>query len=46
MIIIKELKIILIMYPGQNKYKRYKMNLKKKIKMSKIIKKEFEILKN
>ena len=35
-----------IMYPGQNKYKRYKMNLKKEIKMSKIIKKEFEILKN
>ena len=35
-----------IMYPGQNKYKRYKMNLKKEIKMSKIIQKEFEILKN
>ena len=35
-----------IMYPGQNKYKRYKMNLKKEIKISKIIKKEFEILKN
>ena len=34
------------MYPGQNKYKRYKMNLKKEIKMSRIIKKEFEILKN
>jgi len=34
-----------IMYPGQNKYKRYKMNLKKEIKISKIIKKELEILK-
>ena len=34
-----------IMYPGQNKYKRYKMNLNKKIKISKIIKKELEILK-
>ena len=34
-----------IMYPGQNKYKRYKMNLKKKIKISKIIKKELETLK-
>ena len=35
-----------IMYPGQNKYKRYKMNLKKEIKISKIIKKELETLKN
>ena len=35
-----------IMYPGQNKYKRYKMNLKKEIKISKIFKKELEILKN
>jgi len=35
-----------IMYPGQNKYKRYKMNLKKEIKISRIIKKELEILKN
>ena len=34
-----------IMYPGQNKNKRYKMNLKKEIKISKIIKKEIEILK-
>ena len=34
-----------IMYPGQNKYKRYKMNLNKEIKISKIIKKELEILK-
>ena len=35
-----------IMYPGQNKYKRFKMNLKKEIKLSKIIKKDLEILKN
>ena len=35
-----------IMYPGQNKYKRYKKNLKKKIKISKIIEKELEFLKN
>ena len=34
-----------ILYPGQNKYKRYKMNLNKKIKISKIINKELEILK-
>jgi LDH2 family malate/lactate/ureidoglycolate dehydrogenase len=34
-----------IMYPGQNKYKRYKMNLNKEIKISKIIKEELEILK-
>ncbi len=35
-----------IMYPGQNKYKRYKKNLKKKIKISKIFEKELEFLKN
>ena len=35
-----------IMYPGQSKYNRYKMNLKKEIKISKIIKKELEFLKN
>ena len=35
-----------IMYPGQNKYRRFKMNSKKKIKISKIIKKDFEILKH
>ena len=35
-----------IVYPGQNKYKRFKMNAKKKIKISKIIKKDFEILKH
>jgi LDH2 family malate/lactate/ureidoglycolate dehydrogenase len=34
-----------IMYPGQNKYKRFKMNLKKEIKISSIIKKDLEILK-
>ncbi len=34
-----------IMYPGQNKYKRYKMNLNKEIKISKIIKEELEMLK-
>ena len=34
-----------IMYPGQNKYKRYKMNLNKEIKISKIIREELEILK-
>ena len=33
-----------IMYPGQNKYKRYKINLKRDIKISKIVKKELEIL--
>ena len=35
-----------IMYPGQNKFKRYKMNLKKEIKISKIVKKELETLRN
>ena len=35
-----------IMYPGQNKYKRFKMNSKKEIKISDIIKKELKILKN
>ena len=35
-----------IMYPGQNKYKRFKVNSKKEIKISNIIKKDFEILKN
>ena len=35
-----------IMYPGQNKYKRYKMNKNKNIKISKLIKKELDILKN
>ena len=35
-----------IMYPGQNKYKRFKMNSKKEINISKVIKKELEILKD
>ena len=35
-----------IMYPGQNKYKRLKINLKKEIEISKIIKKDLEILEN
>ncbi len=34
-----------IMYPGQNKYKRFKMNFKKEIKISTIIKKDLEFLK-
>ena len=35
-----------IMYPGQNKYKRFKINSKKEIKISNITKKDLEILKN
>jgi len=35
-----------IMYPGQNKYKRFKINSKKEIKISEIIKKDLEILNN
>ena len=35
-----------IMYPGQNKFKRYKINLKKKINISSNVKKDLEILKN
>ena len=34
------------MYPGQNKYNRYKLNSKKDIKISKIIKKDLEFLHN
>ena len=34
------------MYPGQNKDKRFRMNLKKKIKLSKIIQKDLVDLKN
>ena len=34
-----------ILYPGQNKYKRFKMNQKKEIKISDIIKKDLEYLK-
>ncbi len=33
-----------IMYPGQNKYKRFKINSKKEINISKIVKKDLEIL--
>ena len=35
-----------IMYPGQNKYKRMKINIKKRIKLSSIVKKDLEFLKN
>ena len=35
-----------IMYPGENKFKRFKMNSKKDIRVSKIIKKDLEMLKN
>ena len=35
-----------IMYPGQNKYERFKKNLKKEIKISEIIKKDLETLTN
>ena len=34
------------MYPGQNKFKRFKMNLKKEIKIVENIKKDLEILEN
>ena len=34
-----------IMYPGQNKYKRFKMNSKKEIKVTNITKKDLETLK-
>lgn len=34
------------MHHGQNKYKRFKINLKREIKISKIIKKDIEIHKN
>jgi LDH2 family malate/lactate/ureidoglycolate dehydrogenase len=33
-----------IMYPGQNKFNRYKQNFKKEINISEIIKKDFEFL--
>jgi LDH2 family malate/lactate/ureidoglycolate dehydrogenase len=35
-----------IMYPGQNKYKRFKMNSKKKIHISENIRKDLKILKD
>jgi L-2-hydroxycarboxylate dehydrogenase (NAD+) len=34
-----------IMYPGQNKFSRYKQNLKKEIKITNIVKKDLEALK-
>ena len=34
------------MYPGQNKYKRFKMNLKKEINISEVVKKDLKILQN
>jgi len=33
-----------IMYPGQNKYQRFKINSKRKINISKVVKKDLEIL--
>ena len=35
-----------IMYPGENKYKRFKMNSKNEINISETIKKDLEILMN
>jgi len=35
-----------IMYPGQNKFNRYKQNLKKEISISDVIKKDLETLIN
>ena len=35
-----------IMYPGQNKFNRYKQNLKREIKITDIVKKDLEILKS
>ena len=35
-----------IMYPGENKFKRFKMNSKRDIKISETIKKDLKILKN
>jgi LDH2 family malate/lactate/ureidoglycolate dehydrogenase len=35
-----------IMYPGENKFKRFKINSKKDIKISSIIKKDLKILNN
>ena len=32
------------MYPGQNKFNRYRQNLKKEITITEIIKKDLEIL--
>ena len=35
-----------IMYPGQNKYKRFKMNSKKEINITDVIKKDLKVLEN
>ena len=35
-----------IMYPGQNKYKRFKMNSKKEVNITNVIKEDLKILKN
>jgi len=35
-----------IMYPGQNKFNRYRQNLKKEITITEVIKKDLEYLKN
>ena len=35
-----------IMYPGENKFKRYKTNLKKDIKIPEEVKKDLKILKS
>ena len=35
-----------IMYPGQNKYKRFKMNSKKEINISEVVKQDLKTLKN
>ena len=34
------------MYPGQNKYKRFKMNSKKEININDVVKKDLKILNN
>jgi len=34
------------MYPGQNKFNRYRQNLKKEITITEVIKKDLEYLKN
>ena len=34
------------MYPGQNKFKRFKKNQKKEIKITDIVKKDLKILKS
>ena len=35
-----------IMYPGQNKYKRFRMNSKMEINISEVVKKDLRILRN